>query len=139
MIAPALLVLVLAGLAAGQPGAEGVWRAQYTTTQGRSHEFTLTLKVTDRTLSGTISSPRGSVAITAGTVSGREVSFTVTRRAHYDEIDVTFTGGIDGDVMRLAMRVGPREPIVVTARREPPASPPKERQARSLERPESGS
>jgi hypothetical protein len=119
MTAPALLMVALLGAAAAQPGAEGVWRARYTTTEGRSHEFTLTIKASSGVFSGTISSPRGSVPITEGTLNGRDVAFTVTRRADYDQIDVAFKGSIDGDVMRLTMQVGPREPIAVTGRREP--------------------
>jgi hypothetical protein len=118
MTAPVLLVVALLGAAASQPAAEGVWRARYTTTEGRSHEFTLTIKTSGGVFSGTISSPRGSVPITEGTLNGRDVAFTVTRRADYDQIDVTFKGSIDGDVMRLTMQVGSREPITVTARRE---------------------
>lgn len=119
MTAPALLMVALLGAAAGQPGAEGAWRARYTTTEGRSHEFTLTIKASGGVFSGTISSPRGSVPITEGTLNGRDVGFTVTRRADYDQIAVTFKGRVDGGVMRLTMQVGPREPIAITARREP--------------------
>ena len=35
-----------------------------------------------------------------------------------DEIDVTFTGTVDGDVMTLRMQVAGREAIALTARRE---------------------
>lgn len=119
MTAPALLMVALLGAAAGQPGTGGVWRARYTTTEGRSHEFTLTIKANGGVFSGTISSPRGSVPITKGTLNGRDVAFTITRRADYDQIDVTFKGSIDGDVMRLTMQVGRRERIAITARREP--------------------
>lgn len=122
-MAPVLFVLYLLAAAAGQSSSpEGVWRAEYTTTEGRSHVFTLTLKVSEGTLSGTISSDRGKVAISSGTVKGQEIVFTVTRRANYDSIDVNFSGTVDGDLMRLAMRVGPREPIAVTARRQAPDS-----------------
>jgi hypothetical protein len=118
MTAPGHLLLVLLVAAPGQPGPEGVWQARYTTAEGRSHEFTLTLEASAGTLSGAISSPRGKVAITDGTVNGREVSFTVTRKSNYDLIDVAFNGSIEGDVMRLTMKVGSREPVVVTARRQ---------------------
>ena len=119
MIAAAfLIVALLPGSDAVQTRADGVWKARYTNTEGRPHEFTLTIKTSDGAISGTVSSPRGSVPITKGTVTGREVEFTVTRRANYDLIDVTFTGTIDGDAMQLTMRVGAREPVTVTARRE---------------------
>ena len=115
----AALIVVLLSAAADQPAAEGVWQARYTTTEGRSHEFILTIKASGGVITGTLSSPRGSVPITEGTLNGRDVAFTVTRRADYDQIDVTFKGRIDGDAMRLTRQVGPREPIAVTARREP--------------------
>ncbi len=118
MIAPALLLLMLLHGSAVQAHVDGAWRATYKTTEGHSHEFTLTLKGDGGGLSGTISSPRGKVDFTEGTVDGRNVAFTVTRRANYDEIDVTFKGTVEGHVMRLSMQVGPREPIAVTARRE---------------------
>ena len=122
MIAMTLLTIALIpGATPGQTGADGVWRAKYTTTEGRAHEFTLTIKTSDGAISGTVSSPRGSVPITKGTVTGNDVAFTVTRRANYDEIDVTFKGTIDGDLMHLKMQVAEREAVSVTARREPGA------------------
>lgn len=119
MIAAAFVTItLLAGGGAAQPSADGVWKARYTTSEKRTHEFTLTIKTTDGAISGTVSSPRGSVPITRGSISGRDLAFTVTRRANYDEIDVTFTGTVDGDVMTLRMQVAGREPIAMTARRE---------------------
>jgi hypothetical protein len=120
MIAAAVLTIALLanGGAAAQAGADGVWKARYTTTEKRHHEFTLTIKTTDGAISGTVASPRGSVPITKGTINGRDLTFVVTRRANYDEIDVTFTGTIDGDVMKLRMQVAGREAVSMTARRE---------------------
>ena len=113
-----LAIALLPGGTAAQTGADGVWKAHYTTSEKRSHEFTLTIKTSDGTISGTVSSPRGSVPITKGTISGRDLTFIVTRRANYDEIDVTFTGTIDGDVMTLRMQVPGRAAVAMTARRE---------------------
>lgn len=119
MIATVLSGLVLLHAAGAQSGAAGVWRAEYTTSEGRSHQFTITLKVAaDGAVAGTISSPRGSVPITEGTVKGREIAFTVTRRANYDEIHVVFKGTLEGERMQLVMQMGSREPVTVTASRE---------------------
>jgi hypothetical protein len=119
MIAAALVTIALLGSgAAAQSSADGVWKARYTTSEKRSHEFTLTIKTSDGAISGTVSSPRGSVPITRGSISGRDLTFTVTRRANYDEIDVTFTGSVDGDVMTLRMQVAGREAMALTAQRE---------------------
>ena len=119
MIGTALVAIALlqAG-AAAQAGADGVWKARYTTTEKRTHEFTLTITTSDGAISGTVSSPRGSVPITKGMVKGADLAFTVTRRANYDEIDVTFTGTIEGDVMKLKMQVAGRDAVPMTARRE---------------------
>jgi hypothetical protein len=118
MIAAAFLAIALLADGAPQTGADGVWKARYTTSEKRSHEFTLTIKTSDGAVSGTVSSPRGSVPITKGTISGRDLTFIVTRRANYDEIDVTFTGTIDGNVMALRMQVPGRAAVAMTARRE---------------------
>jgi len=119
MIAAAFVTIaLLASGAASQTQVDGVWKARYTTSEKRTHEFTLTIKTSDGAISGTVSSPRGSVPITKGTISGRDLAFTVTRRANYDEIDVGFTGTVDGDVMTLRMQVPGREVIAITARRE---------------------
>jgi hypothetical protein len=119
MIAAAFLTIaLLANGAAAQAVADGEWKARYTTSEQRTHEFTLAIKTSDGAISGTVTSARGSVPITKGTINGRELTFVVTRRANYDEIDVTFTGTIDGDVMKLRMQVAGREAVSMTARRE---------------------
>ena len=118
MNAAAFVTIALLAGGAAQSSADGVWKARYTTSEKRSHEFTLTIKTSDGAISGTVSSPRGSVPITRGSISGRDLTFTVTRRANYDEIDVTFAGTVDGDVMTLRMQVAGREAISMTARRE---------------------
>jgi hypothetical protein len=119
MMAALVVGLVLLKAALTPSGAAGVWQAEYTGSEGRVHRFTLTVQVEpDGTVAGTIASPRGSVAITEGTVTGDEIRFTVRRRASYDEIDVIFTGRVDGDRMHLSMRAGSREPVAVSASRE---------------------
>jgi hypothetical protein len=129
MMAALAVGLVLLNGALAQSGAAGLWQAEYTGSEGRVHRFTLTLQVEpDGTIAGTISSPRGSVAITEGTVQGDEISFTVRRRATYDQIDVVFTGRVDGDRMHLTMRAGSREPVAVAASREKAVASTKPRQ-----------
>ena len=113
-----LTIALLVNGTAAQTAADGVWKGRYTTSEKRTHEFTLTIKTSEGAISGTVSSPRGSVPITKGTISGRDLSFVVTRRANYDEIDVTFTGTLEGDVMKLRMQVAGRDAVSMTARRE---------------------
>ena len=119
MMATALLTMaVLASGAAARREPTACGRRGTPRARNAAHEFTLTIKTSDGAISGTVSSPRGSVPITKGTISGRDLAFTVTRRANYDEIDVTFTGTIEGDVMKLRMQVAGREAVSMTARRE---------------------
>jgi hypothetical protein len=129
MMAALVMGVVLLNVFLAQSDAAGVWQAEYTRSDGRVHQFTLTLKVEpEGTVAGTISSASGSVAITEGTVKGDEISFTVTRRASYDQIDVVFTGRVEGDRMQLTMRAGSREPVAVAASRENTVAPDDPRQ-----------
>lgn len=120
-----ILTAALLGQATAPPQVEGVWNASYKSSEGRTHACTLTLAVTGRSVSGTISSPRGSVDIERGAIDGRHISFAVIRRASYDEIAIVYEGTVDGDRMELRMQVDGREPLTITARREAPAAHPR--------------
>lgn len=142
MIAPACLVLALLAQAPAPPAtpaaapsaaqsatsaaaspAAGAWRVAYKTSDGRTQNYVLAIEVKDGAITGTVSSPRGSVPITSGKVDGRNITFTVVRRAAYDEIALVYQGTIDRDTMRLTMKAGARPPIALTARRDASATP----------------
>ncbi len=109
-----MLVLAINALA-GQ--ADGVWQTSYTTTEGQTRLATLTLKTEGQKLTGTLVGPSGNVPITSGKILGDLISFTVLRTAEYDQVLIKFTGRIDGDTMTLAMQLGDRKPIAMTAKR----------------------
>jgi hypothetical protein len=89
----------------------------YTTKDGVKMESTLTLKNEGGVLSGTIDSPRGSVALNEVSVKGDEVAFAVIRVGFGDTIRIDYKGTVKGDTMTLKMTAGTREPLDVTAKR----------------------
>jgi hypothetical protein len=115
----AALVVVLGVVAAAAAPADvaGDWTMSYTTRDGVKMTSTLTLKIEGETVTGTISSPRGSIAIEEASVKGDDVAFAVTRVGFGDRIRIDYTGKVKGDTMTLKMKAGAREPIAITAKR----------------------
>ena len=114
----AALVLVLSGTSVAAPAdVAGAWDLSYKTTDGVKMASTLTLKIEGDGLTGTISSPRGSVAIEEASVKGDDIAFAIVRVGFGDRIRIDYTGKVKGDTMALKMKVGAREPIDVTAKR----------------------
>jgi hypothetical protein len=113
------LLVWLTGVAAGQqqPDVTGAWKMTYTTKDGVKMESTLTLKNEGGTLSGTIDSPRGSVALNEVSVKGEEIAFAVIRVGFGDTIRIDYKGTVKGDTMTLKMTAGAREPLDVMAKR----------------------
>jgi hypothetical protein len=103
--------------AAAQTDVGGAWSMSYTTQDGVKLTSTLTLTVEGGKVSGTISSLRGSVPLTEGTVKGSEIAFAVVRVGFGDTIRIDYTGTVKGDTMKLKMKVGARPPIDVTVKR----------------------
>jgi hypothetical protein len=117
----AAVLLILCSLpeaaASGPRDVAGAWNMSYTTRDGQKLASTLTLKVEGATLTGTISSPRGSVPVTDITLNGDEIAFAVVRVGFGDNIRITYAGKIKGETMKLKMKAGPREPLDVVVRR----------------------
>ncbi len=59
----------------------------------------------DGTLSGTITSPRGTAALIAGWVSADKFSFTINIPVGPETADVTFTGTFEGTAMKGTISV----------------------------------
>ena len=117
LMAGLVLVLCTAASAAAQD-VVGAWNMTYTTRDGVKMSSTLTLKSEGGTLSGAISSGRGTVALDEVSVKGEDVAFAVIRVGFGDRIRIDYTGTVKGDTMTLKMKVGAREPIDVTAKRK---------------------
>jgi hypothetical protein len=112
-----LALALCTAVSAAAQDVVGAWNMTYTTRDGVKMSSTLTLKSEGGTLSGTISSARGSVALDEVSVKGEDVAFAVIRVGFGDRIRIEYTGKVKGDTMTLKMKVGAREPIDVTAKR----------------------
>ena len=120
VVAAAVVVLLSAGtLSAAVQDAAGAWNLSYRTRDGQTLTSTLTLKIEGNQVSGTLSSPRGTVPIDEGTVNGDSIAFAIVRVGFGDTIRIDYTGTISGDTMRLKMTAGARDPVDVTAKRAP--------------------
>lgn len=118
VVAAAVVVLLSAGtLSAAVQDAAGAWKLSYRTRDGQTLTSTLTLKIEGNQVSGTLSSPRGTVPIDEGMVNGDSIAFAIIRVGFGDTIRIDYTGKISGDTMRLKMTAGARDPVDVTAKR----------------------
>jgi hypothetical protein len=87
----------------------GVWKWTTEGRDGNKREFTLKLKLEGDKLTGTLSAPgRGGgaatdTAIEEATIKDADVSFKITREFNGNKFTTTYTGKIDGDVMKGTM------------------------------------
>ena len=66
---------------------------------GRGGGQTLTLTQDGQKLTGTLHSMRGDSPVT-GTISGNNITFTVTRQTQNGEMKIDYTGTVSGDSMK---------------------------------------
>jgi hypothetical protein len=103
--------------AAALADVSGAWNLSYTTSEGLKLTNTVTFKVEGDQITGTLSSPRGSVPVDEVKVDGENISFAVIRVGFGDKIRIDYKGKVAGDTMKLQMKVGDREPIDVVGKR----------------------
>jgi hypothetical protein len=112
------LSVLAAASAARRADVAGDWTMTYTTKEGVKLESVLTLKMDGDKLTGTISSPRGSVALNEAAVKGDDIMFAIIRVGFGDSIRIEYTGKVSGDTMKLTMTAAAREPLDVTVKRK---------------------
>ena len=105
------------GPAAPRADVTGAWNLAYTTREGVKMTSTLTLKMDGDKLAGTISSPRGTVALDEVSVTGDDIAFAIIRVGFGDKIRIEYSGKVKGDTMSLTMKAGAREPVQIAAKR----------------------
>ncbi|MGH9627506.1 MAG: hypothetical protein ACRD7E_03970, partial [Bryobacteraceae bacterium] len=110
----------LFGVTALAQNVSGSWKMSYTMPDGYKHESTLDLRREGEKLAGKISSKRGTVELADGSVSGKDIIFTVVRRGNGDELKVDFSGTIEDETMKLKMEYRDHDPVELTARRVAP-------------------
>jgi len=104
----AAFVLALGVIAHAQSNANvaGTWEM---TSEGRNGPQTSTLKITQdgATIKGTLTGGRGGDAPLEGTVSGNNITFTVTRAGRDgNEMKIEYKGTVDGDNMKGTVAFG---------------------------------
>lgn len=83
----------------------GKWKLSYTTPEG-AEESTADLTMDkDGTISGSLSSPRGTANIISGYLSGDKFSFTINIVLDQGATDVTFDGTFDGTSLKGSIAV----------------------------------
>jgi len=95
----------------------GTWNMHWKTPDGYQHDSQLTLTDSSGKLTGEISSRRGKVKLTEGTISGDDIQFVVVRTGNGDEFRVQFSGKVQGDAMKLRMEYKDHPAIALTAKR----------------------
>ena len=117
-VAAAGIVLLLSAgtLSAAVQDAAGAWNLSYRTRDGQTLTGTLTLKIEGNQVSGTLSSPRGTVPIEEGRVNGDSITFAIIRVGFGDTIRIEFYRG--DDKYSLDVKLGKR-PEQLTAQATP--------------------
>ena len=83
----------------------GKWKLSYSTPEGPEEATTDFTMASDGTLSGTITSPRGTAPLIAGWVSAEKFSFTINIPVGPATADVTFSGTFEGTTMKGTISV----------------------------------
>ena len=83
----------------------GKWKLSYTTPQGAEDATADIVMASDGSLSGTITSPRGTANIISGSLSVDKFTFTINIPIEGSPADVLFTGTFDGTTMKGSISV----------------------------------
>lgn len=88
-------------LAADAASATGTWKWSRARNDGTSMDFVLNLKQDGEKLSGGMKVGEGQeTAIEEGKISGKDISFTVTRERNGNKFVSKYTGQLDGDTIK---------------------------------------
>ena len=96
---------ILPALAFAQGGAAGKWTGEQ---QGRggTQPVTLELKADGNTLTGTMTNGQNAVQISEGKIDGSKISFKTTQNRGGNDVQVTWSGEINGDELTLTRQGG---------------------------------
>jgi len=95
-----LLIFSVAHIAFAQDAnVAGTWELSAPGRNGNTMTQTLTLQQDGAKLTGSMAGRRGSSPVT-GTVSGNNISFSVTRNTRRGQFQIDYTGIVNGDSMK---------------------------------------
>ncbi|HEX8836520.1 MAG TPA: amidohydrolase family protein [Candidatus Acidoferrum sp.] len=83
----------------------GKWKLSYTTPEGAEESIADLTMDKDGSISGSLSSPRGTANIISGNLSGNKFSFTINMVLDQGATDVTFDGTFDGTSLKGSIAV----------------------------------
>jgi hypothetical protein len=79
----------------------GKWTAQVPGRDGQMMEQTFDFKVDGEKLTGNVTTPRGDIAITDGSVKGDAVAFTNVANFNGNEVKILYKGTIAGEEIKF--------------------------------------
>jgi hypothetical protein len=110
----------IVGVAAAQDAqVAGVWTLSSQGRGGNMQNNPLTLKQDGQKLTGTIAGPRGGEAPLTGTISGNNITFSVTVTT---DVTIQYTGTVSGDSMKGSLTVGQNTEDWTATKGAPPAA-----------------
>jgi hypothetical protein len=111
-IAAVALSLGAIPIAAQEEAADvaGAWELTWQARQG-PRTMALELEQDGEILTGTVTSSQGQELPVSGSITGDQISFSVTYQGRRGEVTLTFSGTVDGDSMNGTVETGgePRE------------------------------
>lgn len=112
-IATSLLAFGLSSLAALAADPTGTWKFSAESPQGRETDAQLTLKLVEGKLSGEIVNRAGKAAISDATLTGDQISFSVTREfgrfLRKKKIVTRYSGKLTGDKIEGTLQLTGRD------------------------------
>lgn len=105
--------------AGAMAGVAGTWALVVTMQQGEEHNATLTATQAGGTLDGSMATELGTVQITDGRVTGRDVNFTVTLPIEGQTTVIVFRGNVEGNRMSGTVDLGALGSGTFTGERQP--------------------
>jgi hypothetical protein len=122
----AALCLAIAGIvtvaAAQDAQVAGTWTLSSAGRGGNMQNSTLTLKQDGQKLTGTLAGGRGGDAPLTGTISGNNITFSVTRQSQNGAITIQYTGSVSGDSMKGTLTMGQNTRDWTATKGAPPAA-----------------
>jgi hypothetical protein len=113
----AVLFIALGSVTALAADFNGKWTAQVETPRG-TQDITFNFHVNGAALTGTISTPRGDMAIQDGKVDGNNISFDQVLHFNGNEFKITYTGKAEGaDAIQFSRQFGDRGAQEFTAKK----------------------
>lgn len=95
--------------------ATGKWKASVTGRNGQAQDVSFDLKADGEKLTGSMTSPRGSVDIIEGKVQGDSISFVIS----FNEMRIAHTGKVSGDELKMTRKLeGAEQSQSFTAKRD---------------------